>query len=167
MPATVTGYITRSNLPSPLANLTITVDPLWLLPGDASQDASISMSPGVQAAQSVVRYTWAQSPFVAGSQLVHAVQDNSSLDLRLICDGGGNLADAQSYASEVITAVTGQQTFQVSLTWDSGLPDTVTNTWNCYMGTYLAAFNQLYTFGYTLPLYISCPRDPTPAAGGI
>jgi hypothetical protein len=158
MPA-VTGYITRSNLPSPLSDLAINVDPLWLLSGDASDDASVSRSAGYTPGPSQLKRVWADSPFVAGQQQVLATPDNSTLDLRLLIDGANETAIATS-AGLVITAVTKQQTFQVSYTAGS-----VTWTRNCYTGVFQVAFNQLHLFGGRLPLYVSMPCDPTPVAG--
>ena len=162
MPVSASGYITRSNLPSPLGNLAIVADPLWLLTGDTSSDASVTTGAGVALGQSAMKYVWADSPFVRGKQLVNAVPDNSTLDLRIACDGHGSLASALTLAASIVTAITQQMTFQVSITGD-----TATTTWNCYPGTYLPAFNQMYWFGYELPLYVSLPRDPTPVAGGV
>lgn len=163
-PITATGYITRTALS--LGNLTIAVDPMFLLTGDSSQDAATSSGAGFALGASQMKYVWADSPYVSGKQLVLATPDNSTLDLRLQCNGSGAANTAQTYAGQVIAAIQ-QQTFQISLTWNNSLGDAVTNTYNCYAGTWMVAFNQLWSFGYELPLYISCPRDPTPVAGSI
>ncbi len=157
----ISGFITRSNLASPLANLPIQVDPYWMLLGDTSEDASVSRSAGVTPALSTHKTQWADSPYVSGKQLVLATPDNSTLDLRLICDGT-SMADAQTKAAAIITAVTQQMVFEVSLTYD-----TAVYAWTCYLGDYQVAFNQLHFFGYLLPLYVTLPRDPTPLSGPV
>jgi hypothetical protein len=161
MPITVSGHITRANLPSPLANLAIEVDPYWLLPGGGTDDATINMSAGLEPSISALKYVWADSPFVAGQQLVLATPDNAQLTLRMVCDGT-SLADAQTKAAAIITAIRQQMTFTVSLTFDAA-----TYAWNCYTGDYQVAFNQLHIFGYCLPLYVTLPRDPTPVSGPV
>jgi hypothetical protein len=157
----ISGFITRSNLASPLSPLAIQADPYWTLLGDTSDDATISESPGVAPGLSALKQVWADSSYVAGQQLVLSVPDNSTLDLRLICDGD-SMADAQTKAAEIIVAITQQLVFEVSLTFD-----TATYAWNCYTGVYEVAFNQLHYFGYLLPLYVSLTRDPTPVSGPI
>lgn len=157
----ISGFITRANLAVPLADLPIQADPFWTLLGDTSADASSSTSAGVEPGISVHKTTWADSKYVAGQQLVLATPDLSNLNLRLICDGDSML-DAQTKAAEIIVAVTQQLNYQVSLTFD-----TATYAWNCFLGDYEVAFNQVHYFGYLLPIYLALPRDPTPVAGPV
>ena len=155
----MSGYITRSALG--LANLPIFVDPYWPILGDNAEAADTSQHSGVVPTQSTTKYVWADSPFVAGKQLVLATPDNAILDLRLVIDGT-SMADAQAKLVPIIRAIRNQVTFQVSITLD-----TATYAWNCYAGDYLVAINQLFMFGYLVPLYITLPRDPTPALGPV
>jgi hypothetical protein len=161
MPATATGYITRSNLPSPQGNLTIFIDPYWALVGDDQDAADSSVRNGIEPAQSALKMVWADSPFVAGKIPVLATPDNSTLNLRLIIDGT-SMADAQSKIAPIIQAIRGQLSYQVSVTLDSA-----TYTWLCYTGDYTVAFNQMHTFGYLVPMYLSLPRNPVPVAGPV
>ncbi len=157
----ISGFISRGNMSPPLSNLAIQADPYWGLLGDTSEDASTSSQAGFAPAISQHKRVWADSAYVAGQQMVLATPDNSTLDLRLICDGT-SLADAQTKAGLIIAAITQQMTFEVSLTFD-----TATYAWNCYLGDYEIAFNQVHFFGYLLPLYVSMPRDPTPVSGPV
>jgi len=161
----ISGFITRSNMPTPQANLPIQVDPYWTLLGDTQAAADMSTANGVAPALSAHKFVWANSPYVAGQQLVLATPDNSTLVLRLICDGD-SMADAQAIATEIIEAVTQQLTYQVSLTYDTG-ENAATYAWNCYTADYEVAFNQLLYFGYLLPLYLTMQRDPTPVSGPV
>lgn len=161
MPVTASGYITRANLPSPLGNLSIFVDPYWALVGDDEEAADSSVRGGLEPAQSQHKYVWADSPYVAGQIPVLATPDNSTLNLRLEIDGTSAL-DAETKIAAVITAVTQQLSYNVSVTLDSA-----TYTWLCYTGDYLVAYNQRHTFGYLVPIYLSLPRFPIPVAGPV
>jgi hypothetical protein len=153
----VSGYITRSNLPSPLADLAIVVDPYPLLVGDDSNDAS-SASGGLDLGPTSQKAVWADSPFVDGKQLVCSADDNSTLSLKILVEGT-SMADLRTKAQAIVDAVRKQMTFQVSITLDAA-----TYTWNCYRGDVQAAFNQMHLLG-RLPVYVTMPRDPTPVAG--
>lgn len=156
------GYITRSNMNPPLSNLDIQVDPYWMLLGDTADDASTAGSPGVEIGLTTHKKVYASSPYVAGSQLVLATPDNSPLSLRLICDGGGDINQAMDDAGVICQAVSQQLTYQVVLNYD------VTQLgWNCYTGDYQIAINQLWLFGYLLPVYLAMDKDPTPVFGPI
>jgi hypothetical protein len=157
----VSGYITRSNLPSPLSNLAIVVDPYPLLPGDQSGDASSTSGAGLELGPSAQKTTWADSPFVNGKQLVSSVDDNSTLSLRILIDGT-SMADLQTKLGTLVTAIRQQMTFQVSVTLDAA-----TYTWNCYRGDYSAGFNEMHLLSGRLPVYLTMPRDPTPVAGPV
>ncbi len=157
----VSGYITQSNLPTPLPNLPILVDPYPMILGDQSEAADSSMKPGVEPTQSATKYVTASSPYVAGSQIVLATPDNAVLNLRLIIDGT-SFADLLTKVAPIITAIRNQLSFQVSVSFDAW-----TSTWACYAGDYLVAWNQLWMFGYLCPMYLTLPRDPTPIAGPI
>jgi len=157
----ISGYITRTNLSPAQGHLDILVDPFWPLLGDTESAADMSMMPGIAPQQSKLKAVWANSPYVAGQQLVMAVPDNSTLDLRLIVHGE-SMVEVQTYLKELIQAIRTQMAYTVSVTMQ-----TATYAWNCYVGTYLVAFNQLFYFGYLLPLYVKLPRTPIPAAGPI
>lgn len=157
----ISGYISRANLPSPLPNLDIQVDPYWTLMGDDQEAADQSTAAGVAPAISAHKFVWADSPYVAGQQLVLATLDNSTLDLRLVVDGD-SMEDAQTKLAAIIEAVGQQATYVVSLTFDAA-----TYAWNCYTGDWQVAFNQLHYFGYLPPLYLHLPRDATPVSGPL
>ena len=157
----MSGYITRANLPTPLPNLKIFVDPYWPILGDNAEAADMSQHAGVTPTQSTLKTVWADSPYVAGKQLVLATPDNAMLDLRLVIDGT-SMADAQTKIAPIVTAIRDQLSFTVSVSFDAA-----TYAWNCYTGDYLVAMNQLFMFGYLVPLYLTLPRDPTPAAGPV
>ena len=159
--AAPSGYITRSNLASPLTPIDIFVDPYWAIMGDDQPAADMSMMAGVAPAQSALKSVWADSPYVAGKQLVLATPDNSTLDLRIIIDAD-SMTDAQAKLGPIIQAVRDQISYTVSLSLTGA-----TYTWSCYSGTYLVAFNQLFLFGYYVPLYLSLPRAPVATAGPI
>lgn len=165
MAFTQSGFITRSNLPTPLPNLAILVDPYWPLLGDDQAAADMSSAPGIIPTQSTLKTVWADSPYVAGKQLVLATPDNATLDLRLAIDGDSML-DAKNKIAPIIQAIRQQLTFEVSITFNSGDGD-ATYAWNCYTGDYLVAFNQLHYFGYLVPMYLTLPRAPIPVAGPI
>jgi hypothetical protein len=156
------GYISRANLPTPLANLPILVDPYNMILGDQSEAADASMKPGIEPTQSVTKYITASSPYVPGSQVVLATPDNATLNLRLIIDGGGSFAGLEAQVAPIIQAIRGQLSFQVSVSFDAWV-----STWACYSGDYLVAMNQLWMFGYLCPMYLTLPRDPIPIAGPI
>jgi hypothetical protein len=155
------GYISRANLPTPLANLPILVDPYNMILGDQSEAADASMKPGIEPTQSVTKYITASSPYVPGSQVVLATPDNATLNLRLIIDGT-SFADLEANVTPIIQAIRGQLSFQVSVSFDAWV-----STWACYCGDYLVALNQIFLFGYLCPMYLTLPRDPTPIAGPI
>jgi hypothetical protein len=155
----VSGFITRANLPTPLPDLPILVDPYWPLLGDDAGSADMSQQAGITPTQSATKYVWADSPYVAGQQLVLATPDNAVLDLRLIIDGD-SMADAQAKIGPIVTAIRNQLSFTVSVSFDAA-----TYAWNCWSGDYLIAMNQLFMFGYLVPLYLT--RDPTPVSGPI
>ncbi len=155
------GYITRSNLPSPLTNLDILVDPYWALVGDTQEAADMSMTPGIAPAQSAIKTVWATSPYVAGKQLVLATPDNSTLDLRLLVNGA-TMVDAQTKLGDIIQAIRDQLVYTVSVTLTGAR-----YTWSCYTGTYLVAYNQLMLFDSLIPIYLTLPRLPVPVAGPV
>jgi hypothetical protein len=157
----VSGFITRANLPTPLDDLPILVDPYNMIMGDDADSADMSQQAGITAGQSATKYVWADSPYVAGQQLVLATPDNSTLDLRLVIDGDSML-DAQEKIAPIVAAIRNQLSFTVSVSFDAA-----TYAWNVYSGDYLIAMNQLFMFGYLVPLYITMPRDPTPVSGPI
>jgi hypothetical protein len=162
----ISGYITRSNLPTgALGNLAIFNSTYMGLFGDDSQAADSSSDAGIDPGASSAKYTWADSPFVAGQQLVNYVQDNRTLYLRFLV-AGANQGACQTNLSTIITAVTQQMTYQVSVTLDTSI-----YTWTCYPAEYQIAMNQWMWFGPGSgggpPLYLSIPRDPTPVAGPI
>jgi hypothetical protein len=157
----VSGYITRANLSPPQGPLAIFVDPYWPLMGDDSDSADSSSNAGITPGISTLKTVWADSPYVAGKQLVLATPDNSTLDLRLIIDGTSML-DAQNKIRPIVEAIRKQLSFEVSLTMDAA-----TYTWNCWTGDYQIAFNQLHLFGYLVPLYLTLPRAPIPVAGPV
>jgi hypothetical protein len=157
----ISGSISRSNLASPTTPLAINVSPFFFLTGDASIDAANASQNGVAPAASAMKYVWADSSYVAGKVLVLATPDNSMLDLKLLVSGT-SMADAQTQVGKVITAISQQLSFQISLTFDSA-----TYTWNCYSGVYQIAFNEMHFYANKIPLHISCPRDPTPASGPV
>ena len=157
----LSGFISRANLPTPLPDLPIQVDPYWAILGDQSEAADASMKPGIEPTQSVTKYITASSPYVAGSQVVLATPDNAMLNLRLIIDGT-SFADLEAKVTPIIQAIRGQLSFQVSVSFDAWV-----STWAVYTGDYLLAMNQLFLFGYLAPLYLTLPRDPTPLAGPI
>ena len=157
----VSGFITRSNLPTPLPDLPILVDPYWPLLGDDADSADMSQQAGVTPTQSATKYVWADSPYVAGQQLVLATPDNAVLDLRLIIDGD-SMIDMQTKIAPIIAAIRNQLSFTVSVSFDAA-----TYAWNCWSGDYLVAINQLWFFGYLCPMYLTLPRDPTPVSGPV
>jgi hypothetical protein len=157
----VSGFITRANLATPLDPLPILVDPYNMILGDDADAADMSMQAGVMPGQSATKYVTADSPYVAGQQVVLATPDNTTLDLRLIIDGD-SFADLMPLVAPIIQAVRDQLSFQVSVSFDGW-----TSTWACYSGDYLVALNQLFLFGYLCPMYLTMPRDPTPIAGPI
>jgi hypothetical protein len=158
----ISGYITRANMPGgALPNLPIFVDPYWPILGDNSEAADTAMHAGMTPTQSVTKSVWADSPYVAGKQLVLATPDNAMLDLRLVIDGTSML-DAQNKIGPIRDAIKKQINFTVSMTLD-----TATYAWSCYTGDYLVAFNQLHLFGYLVPMYVTMPRDPTPLLGPV
>jgi hypothetical protein len=157
----MSGFITRSNLATPLPDLPIFVDPYWPIMGDDADAADMSMQSGIMPGQSATKYVWADSPYVAGQQLVLATPDISTLDLRLVIDGDSML-DAQNKIAPIIQAVRNQLSFTVSVTFDEA-----TYAWNCWNGDYLVAINQLWMFGYLVPMYLTLPRDPTPVSGPV
>lgn len=157
----ISGYITRANLVTPQPPLDILVDPYWPLLGDDEAAADFSMEPGIAPQQSAQKQVWANSPYVAGQQLVLAVPDNAVLDLRLIVHGD-NMTQVETYLSHLIQAIRTQMAYTISVTIQ-----TATFTWACFTGTYLVAFNQLFFFGYLLPVYLTCQRTPIPVAGPI
>jgi hypothetical protein len=155
------GYITRANLSPPQGPLDIFIDPYWPLLGDDADAADTSMHAGVTPAISALKTVWADSPYVAGKQLVLATPDNSTLDLRLIIDGD-SMADMQAKIAPIVEAIRNQLSFQVSVTFDDAI-----YTWQCWTGDYEVAMNQLWMFGYLCPLYLTLPRSPIPIAGPI
>ncbi len=157
--ASVNGYITRANLVPAQANLPILASPYWTLLGDEASAADQSSSSGIDAAISAHKYIWADSPYVAGQLPVLATPDNSTLALRILCNGP-SLDVAQTQAAAVIQAITGQLSYIVSITLGAA-----TWAWECYTGNYQVAFNQLYYFGSYLPLYVFLPRNPVPVSG--
>ncbi len=157
----ISGHITRLNLTPSQTPLPILVDPYWPLLGDDEDAADMSMEAGINPAQSKLKAVWANSPYVAGQQLVLAVPDNSKLALRLVVDGA-DMVSVQSSVASIIQAIRTQIAFQVSITLQ-----TATYTWNCYTGTYLVSFNQLFYFGYLLPIYLTIPRTPIPVSGPV
>jgi hypothetical protein len=157
----MSGFITRANLPTPLPDLEILVDPYWPILGDDAAAADMSMQAGIMPGQSATKYVWADSPYVAGQQLVLATPDISTLDLRLVIDGDSML-DAQTKIGPIITAIRQQLSYTVSVTFDAA-----TYAWNCWSGDYEIAMNQLFMFGYLVPLYLTLPRDPTPVSGPV
>jgi hypothetical protein len=158
----MSGYITRTNMPGgALPNLDILVDPYWPILGDSSEAADASTHAGIMPGQSAMKQVWADSPYVKGKQLVLSTPDNAPLDLRLVIDGS-SMADAQTKIAPIVAAITEQLIYTVSVSFDAA-----TYAWNCYTGTYLIAMNQLFMFGYLVPLYIAAQRDPTPATGPV
>lgn len=161
--AAVTGTITRANLPDPLDPLDIFgTSPYMGLFGDDSQAADDQSDPGIDAGLGTFKYTWADSPFVSGQQLVNAILDNTTMYLRMLVKGTDQ-ADAQANLQDIIVAVTEQFTFQVSITLDG----IATYAWNCFPAEYQIAFNQWMWFGPYPPLYLSIPRDPIPVSGPL
>jgi hypothetical protein len=163
---TISGYITRSNLPTgALANLGIFNSTYMGLFGDDSQAADSSSDAGIDTGASSMKYTWANSPFVRGQQLVNFVPDNTTLYLRFLVAGASQAA-CQSSLGTIITACTQQFVYQVSVTLD-----TATYTFTCYPAEYHVGFNQWTWFGPGSgagpPLYLAIPRDPTPVAGPL
>jgi hypothetical protein len=157
----ISGTITRANLPSPLSPLSILIDPYWGTLGDDSEDASSGGSAGVTLGMSAQKMVWADSPYVAGKQLVLATPDNSTLDLRVMVNGT-SMADLQTKAITLIQAVRNQSNFTVQVNFDAA-----SYAWNCYTADYNVAWNQLYLFGFLLPVYVSMIRDPTPVLGPV
>jgi hypothetical protein len=157
----VSGFITQGNLPTPLPDLPILVDPYNMILGDDAQAADMSQQAGITPAQSALKTVWADSPYVSGKQLVLATPDITTLDLRLVIDGDSML-DAQTKIAPIVNAIRNQLSFTVSVSFDAA-----TYAWNCWTGDYLVAMNQLFMFGYLVPMYLTLPRDPTPAAGPI
>jgi hypothetical protein len=157
----ISGFISRSNLATPLDDLPILVDPYWGIMGDDADAADMSMQAGVMPGQSATKYVWADSPYVAGQQLVLATPDITTLDLRVMIDGDSML-DAQTKIVPIVQAIRDQLSYTVSVTFDEAV-----YTWSCWSGDYLIAMNQLFLFGYLVPMYLTLPRDPTPAMGPI
>jgi hypothetical protein len=157
----IAGEITRANLSPPLSPLPILVDPYWPLLGDDSDAADEASHSGVTPTISALKTVWADSPYVAGKQLVLATPDNATLDLRLIIDGT-SMADMQAKIAPIIAAIRGQLSFQVTISFDAAV-----YTWNCWTGDYQVAMNQLWMFGYLCPLYLTLPRSPIPIAGPV
>lgn len=157
----VSGFITRGNLPTPLPDLPILVDPYNMLLGDDSAAADMSQQAGIDPGVSVLKQVWADSPYVAGKQLVLATPDLATLALRLVIDGT-DMLDAQTKIKPIVDAIRNQLSFTVSVSFDAA-----TYAWNCWTGDYEIAMNQLFMFGYLVPLYLNLPRDPTPAAGPV
>jgi hypothetical protein len=157
----ISGTITRANLPSPLGPLDILVDPYWGILGDEAEAADLSQQAGVTAAVSTQKQVWADSPYVAGKQLVLATPDNSTLDLRVLIDGS-SMADLETKVATLITAVRQQLTFTVQVNFDAA-----SYAWNCFTADYSVAWNQLYLFGFLLPVYLTMARDPTPLLGPV
>lgn len=112
-------------------------------------------------ALTVHKNVWANSPYVAGQQLVLNTPDNSTLVLRCIVVGESE-ADMQAKVGTLVQAVTQQMAYQISLTFDAA-----TYAWNCYTADVQVAFNQFFMFAFIAPVYITCPRDPTPVSGPI
>lgn len=167
-PNPTNGFITRSNLPSPLSNLTICASsgPIYALQGDQQEAADSSSLAGIGPSLSARKYVWASSPFVAGQQPVLATPDNSTLDLRLSLFGSSFKHCLTTLAAEVITAISTQMAYQVSVTVGTG-GGAGTMTWNCFPGVYQVAINQYVEFANILPIYVSLPRTPIPAAGPV
>jgi hypothetical protein len=164
---TISGYITRSNMPGgALANLPIFNSTYMGLFGDDSQEGDSTSGAGIDAGSSSMKYTWADSPFVVGQQLVNFVKDNTTLYLRFLVgppfSGGGSHALSQTNLATIIAACTQQFNYQVSWTLDAA-----TYTVNCFPGEFHVGFNQWTWFGPLPPLYLSLPRDPTPVAGPL
>lgn len=153
----VSGYITQSNLTTPLPNLEIQQTPYWVLGGDPSDRADTSTQNGFVPGLSVHKRVWADSPYVQGQQLVLATPDNSTLILRMLVSGVSQL-DMQNNLLALITAITEQLVFQVSLTFDSA-----SYLYTVYTGDHEeASGGQLAQFGTNIgvPVYLTLPRDP-------
>lgn len=157
----ISGSISRANLPSPLSPLPILQDPFWPILGGNSEAADLNSQAGIDPGLSAHKYVWANSPYVRGQQMVLAVPDLSTLDMRLVVDGP-SMVEAQTYTAELITAITDQATYTVTLTIDGAEWG-----WNCFTADYQVAFNQLMYWGYLFPVYVSMPRDPTPVYGPV
>jgi hypothetical protein len=162
MTVSISGTISRANLSTPLSPLDILVDPYWGILGDDQVSAENSTAAGVNPTVSSLKTVWADSPYVAGKQLVLATPDNAILDLRLIIDGDGTQLGMQEAIAPIVTAIREQLSFQVSITFDAA-----TYTWNCWTGDYLVAMNQLWVFGYLVPMYLTLPRAPIPVVGPV
>jgi hypothetical protein len=159
---TISGYITRSNMPTtddpstglPWTNLEIAVAPYYFAPGDDSFQADNSTQNGVSPNVSVHQQIWADSPVVPGKQLVYSKPDNSELILRLLIKGS-SMADAQTKLAAIINAVTLQLSYTVVVEFD-----TAPIQWTCYTGDYQVAYNEVYMIGYLPPLYLDLPCAP-------
>jgi hypothetical protein len=158
----ITGYISRANLDTPLDNLVIFNDVYMGLLGDDEQAADSQSDAGLDPGLSAMKYTWADSPFVRGQQLVNFVSDMTTMYLRFLV-AGGDQATVQANLAAIIAATTQQPSYTVSVTID----DVATYAWMCYPAEYQVGFNQWTWFGPLPPLYLSIPRDPTPVSGPI
>jgi hypothetical protein len=160
--ASITGTISRANLATPLDDLDIFNDIYKGLFGDDSQAADSASDTGIDPGLSQMKYTWADSPFVAGQQLVNFVPDLTTMYLRFLVKGSDQ-EDAQANLAAIIQACILQPSYQVSITIDG----IATYTWNCYPAEYQVVFNQWAWFGPLPPLYLAIPRDPIPVSGPI